>query len=350
MEIHEKLGSWYEKEKRDLPWRNSLDPYKIWLSEVILQQTRVAQGIGYYQRILKKFPDIFSLARAESDDVLKIWQGLGYYSRARNLHETARYIAFQRNGRFPVLYSELLKLKGVGEYTAAAVSSIISNEPRAAVDGNVKRVLSRLFSVGDEINSSAGKKTINSLALQILDPKNPGQHNQAIMELGAKICLPKKPSCIICPLNDVCLALKDNIVAELPVKYKKPGVTNRYFTYLIIRIRNTIRLQKRTGGDIWEGLYEFPLIETPELKELNKLPLLVADFLKTTIDSIQINRISETFTHKLSHRLITCRFLTISVSGDLNSSSIPGKVVNIKDFALFPVPKLIERYISSAGF
>lgn len=191
MQIYEKIGVWYDLEKRDLPWRNTSDPYKIWLSEIILQQTRVVQGTVYYQSFLKRFPDIFSLARAETDEVLKIWQGLGYYSRARNLHETARKIAFVKNGFFPDTYSELLKLKGIGEYTAAAISSIAYNEPQAAVDGNVKRVISRLFSVDRDIDSSEGKRIINSLAGEILDTRNPGRHNQAMMELGANICLPK---------------------------------------------------------------------------------------------------------------------------------------------------------------
>jgi A/G-specific adenine glycosylase len=350
MEIYEKLGLWYDKEKRNLPWRNTSDPYKIWLSEIILQQTRVAQGTGFYIRFLENFPDIYSLARAEPDEVLKLWQGLGYYSRARNLHETARKIAFEMGGQFPGTYLELLKLKGVGEYTAAAISSIAYGEPRAAVDGNVKRVIARLFSVGEEISSTEGKKTITSFAAEILDQNNPGRHNQAVMELGANICLPAKPLCPACPLNSVCHALKEMMVTEFPVKYKKPKVRERFFTYLIIRKANTIRIQQRPVGDIWTGLYEFPLIETRGVMQLKDYPGLVADFLNSGKNAILIHKISDPIIHKLSHRTIICRFLHISFSGDLEPLSLPGIRLNINDFDDYPIPRLIERYITKYGF
>jgi len=350
MEIHVILGAWYEKEKRDLPWRNTSDPYKIWLSEVILQQTRVAQGTGYYLRFLERFPDIFSLAEAKSEDVLKIWQGLGYYSRARNLHETARFVASHRNGEFPDTYSELLQLKGVGEYTAAAISSIAFNEVQAAVDGNVKRVISRLFSVREAINSPEGLKTINALAREILDPENPGRHNQALMELGAGICLPKKPRCINCPLNGICMAIKENRVEELPLKYGKAKVRNRFFTYLIIRQKEKIWLKQRGAGDIWQGLYEFPLIETQSQCTINDYPSLLSEYLGAKISEAQINRISDPITHKLSHQNLRCSFIHISFPGDTSPSQIPGAAISIGEFGEFPVPKLIERYISTSGF
>jgi A/G-specific adenine glycosylase len=348
MKIHERLGIWYEKEKRDLPWRNTSDPYKIWISEIILQQTRVAQGIAYYHRFLEKFPDVFSLAGAETDEVLKIWQGLGYYSRARNLHKTARHIAFERNGIFPGSYSELLSLTGVGEYTAAAISSISYGEPKAAIDGNVKRVISRLFSVTEEINSTEGKKIISKLSDEILDVKNPGRHNQAMMELGANICLPGKPDCLSCPLSIMCLALKENKVAELPLKYKKPKAVDRYFIYLIIRNGDYINIQQRPKGDIWEGLYEFPLIETSEISKENEFSGLIAAFLHT--NSFQIEKVSELVIHKLSHQTIKCRFLHIAVSEDLKSLMLRGNIVTISDFYDYPIPRLIDRYISQAGF
>jgi A/G-specific adenine glycosylase len=350
MEIYEKLGFWYDNEKRDLPWRNTSDPYKIWLSEIILQQTRVVQGIVYYHIFLKRFPDVFSLARAETDEVLKIWQGLGYYSRARNLHETARKIAFEKNGMFPDTYSELLKLKGIGEYSAAAISSITHNEPRAAVDGNVKRVISRLFSIDQPIDSSEGKRVINLLAGEILDIRQPGRHNQAMMELGANICLPKKPKCLICPLNSECLALKDNKVSDLPVKYQKTKVKNRFFIYIIIRDGDTIRLQRRKKGDIWEGLYEFPLIETKEIADLFEFPGLIADYFKIDFQAFQITRYSEIITHKLSHLNIICRFLSINVSENLDTSKLPGIELHVSEFDKYAVSKLIERYISDSGF
>ena len=349
MEIYQKLAFWYENEKRDLPWRNTSDPYKIWISEIILQQTRVAQGTAYYNRFISEFPDIFSLAKAETHDVLKMWQGLGYYSRARNLHETARFIVSHNSGQFPVDYSELLKLKGIGDYTAAAIASIAYNEPKAAIDGNVKRVISRLFRVEEEINSLSGKKNICSLAEQILDKANPGRHNQAIMELGAGICLPKNPSCFKCPLNSVCLALKSNKVAELPLKYKKTKVKNRYFTYLIIKKDDTIYLKQRTQNDIWKGLYEFPLIESDELPEIAALPGIIGKFLNADIKNFQINSISEPVNHKLSHRNIFCRFINISVSGYELTSPLSGTIVNIDKFDTYPVPTLIDRYVRSIG-
>jgi len=349
MQIHEKLNIWYNKEKRDLPWRNSNDPYRIWLSEIILQQTKVAQGTAYYIRFIEKFPDVFSLAEAQTDEVLKIWQGLGYYSRARNLHETAKTIAFKLNGIFPQTYSELLKLKGIGEYTAAAISSIAFNEPKAAVDGNVKRVISRLFSVKDEINSGSGKKALNQLSEEILDKANPGLHNQAMMELGASICLPRKPTCIACPLNINCLALKDNIVTELPLKYKKSKAIDRFFTYLIIRKRDFLCLQQRVSGDIWEGLYEFPLIETSEMKSVEECSDLLCDFLNLDSGAFKIEKVSGNIIHKLSHRNINARFCHIRISGDINTPLLPGKLVNINEFEAYPVPKLIDRYISLTG-
>jgi len=350
MEIFEKLGNWYEKEKRDLPWRSTSDPYRIWLSEVILQQTRVAQGTDYYLRFLEKFPDIFSLAEAETDEVLKIWQGLGYYSRARNLHETARNIAFERNGKFPDSYTGLLKLKGVGEYTAAAISSIVYKEAVAAIDGNVKRVISRLFSVKEEINSPEGKKIIASLANQILDRNNPGRHNQAVMELGANICLPARPRCIECPLNTVCQSLKESTVAEYPQIYKKARPKNRYFNYLIIISGDSIRLQQRKAGNIWEGLYEFPLIETAEATPLSDFPLLISEYLKSGKSSFVINKISEPVIHKLSHLTIITRFLHLSFPGDNEPDSLPGIKLNISRFDDYPVSRLIDRYIKQNGF
>jgi A/G-specific adenine glycosylase len=350
MELYEKLGEWYNNEKRDLPWRHTSDPYKIWLSEIILQQTRVAQGTDYYHRFLEKFPDIFSLAAAHTDEVLKIWQGLGYYSRARNLHETARYIATEMNGVFPASYSGLLKLKGIGEYTAAAIASIAYQEPRAAIDGNVKRVISRLFAIEDEINSPEGKKNISTLASEIIDFKNPGRHNQAMMELGATVCLPKKPKCGSCPLNTVCQALKENKVAELPLKYNKTKVKDRFFNYLIIKNGEYIQIQQRKTEDIWKGLYEFPLIETSFKPELQDYPDLIASFLRVPENEFSINRVSGSVSHKLSHRTIISTFLHVTVSGDPDLSFLPCKQLNYSEFDKLPIPKLIERYISISGF
>ncbi len=350
MEIYEKLSEWYEIVKRELPWRETSDPYYIWISEIILQQTRVAQGTDYYNRFILKFPDIFSLANADIDDVLKLWQGLGYYTRARNLHFTAKFLVNERKGKFPGSFSELLKLKGVGEYTAAAISSIAFHEPKAAVDGNVKRVISRLFSIEQEINSSEGVKLIQSLATEILDKNHPGRHNQAMMELGAKICLPQKPLCPECPVNNNCMALSASKVSEFPVKYKKAKAKDRFFTYIIIRKKDSIFLHQRTENDIWNGLYEFPLIETDRLIEINEYPALLEKFFKSAKSGFLINKVSDTVSHKLSHRNLICRFVHIYLDEGSGFPSFPGKNVEIRNFPDYPVPKLIERYISNSGF
>lgn len=350
MQIHEKISSWYEKEKRDLPWRNTRDPYKIWLSEIILQQTRVAQGTAYYNRFIEKFPDVFSLARAESEEILKIWQGLGYYSRARNLHQTAKIVAFELNGVFPSSFSGLIILKGIGEYTAAAISSIAFNEPQPAIDGNVKRVISRLFAIEEEINSTTGKNLISSFAAEIIDNLNPGRHNQAMMELGASICIPRKPKCPECPLNLNCLALKENRVSDLPLKYKKTKAVNRYFLYIIIRNGDSIIVKQRPSGDIWEGLFDFPLIETADFPVIESLPNLIAEFLGIGLKDFRIEKISDVIVHKLSHRNLHTSFCHITFSGDKNAFLKLGKMLDINLFESIPVPRLIDRYITKEGF
>jgi A/G-specific adenine glycosylase len=263
MEFSNSLIHWYLQNKRDLPWRNTTNPYPIWLSEIMLQQTRVAQGLPYFLSFTDAFPTIFDLAKAEEEQVLKLWQGLGYYSRARNLHATAKYIAFELNGKFPPTYKELLKLKGVGEYTAAAIASFSYNEPVAVLDGNVFRVLSRYFNVDSDFSLPKTKTEFQQLAQEVLDKKNPAVFNQAIMEFGALQCVPKNPDCNSCILNSSCAALQHKKVSELPVKSKKTKVTNRYLNYLILKDSDcNYIVQKREGKGIWENLYEFPVLET----------------------------------------------------------------------------------------
>ncbi len=256
------IEKWYEENKRDLPWRNSPSAYKIWLSEIILQQTRINQGISYYNKFIEKYPAIQQLAQAPIEDVLKLWQGLGYYSRARNLHITARRITNDCNGNFPSDYKELLSLNGIGEYTAAAIASMAFNIPVAVVDGNVFRVLSRLYGIKTGITSAAGKKLFRLKAQEILNHKKPGIHNQAMMELGALICLPRNPLCNQCPLNMRCYAYKYRLVNELPVKKVNGKTRERYFHYLHISYRGSTFIHKRQQKDIWNSLFEFPLIET----------------------------------------------------------------------------------------
>ena len=233
MDFKNKLTNWYSIHKRDLPWRQTKNPYNIWLSEIILQQTQVKQGLPYYEAFVKQYPTIFDLANASEEDVLKLWQGLGYYSRARNLHTTAKHIAFELNGEFPNNYKDLIKLKGVGDYTASAIASIAFNEVAAVVDGNVYRVLSRYFGIKTPINSTTGIKEFKALASSLIDTEQPATFNQAIMEFGAIQCKPKSPYCVICPLNDKCIALQKNAIDALPVKLKKTKVTKKFFNFLV---------------------------------------------------------------------------------------------------------------------
>lgn len=253
------LMEWYRVYKRELPWRETEDPYRIWISEIILQQTRVAQGYDYFLRFTKRFPDLIALAEASEDEVLKLWQGLGYYSRARNLHEAARSM----NGVFPRTYDGVRALRGVGDYTAAAICSIAYGMPYAVVDGNVYRVLARYFGVDTPIDTTKGKKEFAALARGQLDEKRPGVYNQAIMDFGAMQCVPVSPDCAACPLSERCVALAEGRVNELPLKQRRTQVTDLYFQYLYVHVGDSICLNKRTGRGIWQNLYEFPLVETP---------------------------------------------------------------------------------------
>jgi A/G-specific adenine glycosylase len=271
MNFSTKIISWYQQNYRDLPWRNTNDAYKIWLSEIILQQTRVSQGLPYYINFVTAFPTVNDLANADEQQVLKLWQGLGYYSRARNLHFTAKLVVEKHNGIFPTTYDELIKLKGIGTYTAAAIASFSANEAVAVVDGNVFRVLSRVFNVDYDISQNSSKKYFIELAQKLLSTTQPNLHNQAIMEFGALQCVPKRPNCLDCVFNDSCEAYKLKIVSELPVKLKKNKVSKRYLNYILVQdaLGNYI-MNKRTGNGIWRNLYEFPCMESEnELDEQN---------------------------------------------------------------------------------
>ena len=335
---------WYIDHKRELPWRQTKDPYAIWLSEIILQQTKVAQGLPYYKVFISTFPTVHDLANAPEEKVLKLWQGLGYYSRARNLHFTSKYISKDLNGVFPINYTELLKLKGVGDYTASAIASICYNEAAAVVDGNVYRVLARFFGISTPINSSLGIKEFKSLAQQLIDPSQSGTYNQAIMEFGARHCKPNKPDCTSCIFNDKCVALQKNLVAELPVKLKKTVVKKWYFNYFIIQSEGgNIILQQRTKKGIWQQLYEFPLIETDKEIELNQLIQLedYKELSKThSISTITLYN-EKSIIHKLSHRHLHTRFWLVET--DNNSvMEIP-----LASITKYPVPALIENFITS---
>jgi A/G-specific adenine glycosylase len=351
MNISGKLAFWYENVRRDLPWRNSSDPYKIWISEIILQQTRVNQGIDYYERFILSYPDIFTLANAERDSVLKIWQGLGYYSRANNLHETSKYIAGNLNGRFPSLYKDLLELKGIGPYTAAAIASIVYNQPVAAIDGNVKRVISRLFLISSDLNSRVGIQQIEELANSILDRINPGRHNQAIMELGATICLPRNPKCLECPLNSLCPAFKVNRVHEFPEKYQKKTAKERFFIYLIPLSENKkILIRKRNEADIWKGLYEFPLIETSGRRSPEEMAEIICKNYNIHPGDLEITKISSEIIHKLSHQRIVTRFVHTRIHNKNIFQLDDSHWIKISEFSAFAISRLIDRYISKEGF
>lgn len=339
------LIRWYDQNKRDLPWRETKDPYFIWLSEIILQQTRVVQGYDYYMRFTQTFPTVASLANAHEDEVLKLWQGLGYYSRARNLHTAAKMIISDFGGVFPSDYKDILSLKGVGEYTAAAVGSFAFELPHAVVDGNVFRVLSRLFGIDTPIDTTQGKKLFTDLANELLDPEHPGEHNQAMMELGALRCVPVSPNCGVCPLSDICLAYSQNKVSSYPVKQGKVKVKERYFNYLDIRINSSMFLNKRTGNDIWKNLYELPLIETEEkltLDQLQETEAFRQIFEKA--GNISIHPMGITLKHVLSHRIIYANFYTITITDDM---AIREQFLKIDKTYLFnfAISRLVDRYL-----
>ena len=343
------LIRWYNQNKRDLPWRETRDPYFIWLSEIILQQTRVAQGYSYYMRFVETFPTVDSLANAHEDEVLKLWQGLGYYSRARNLHSAAKMIVSAHNGVFPSAYKDILSLKGVGEYTAAAIASFAFELPYAVVDGNVFRVLSRLFALDTPIDTTQGKRLFTDLANELLDTGNPGAHNQSIMEFGALQCVPASPDCGVCLLSDICVAFSQNKVSSYPVKQGKTKVKERYFNYLDIRIDSSMFLNKRTGNDIWKNLYELPLIETEErltLEELQKTDAFGEMF--ENAGNISIHPMGITLKHVLSHRIIYANFYTIEITKD---ASIEERFVKIDkaDLFNFAISRLVDRYLEHQG-
>jgi len=347
MNLSDQLIDWYQVHKRDLPWRNISDPYQIWISEIILQQTRVNQGLDYYLRFVERFPNVEMLAAAEEDEVLKYWQGLGYYSRARNLHQAARQIIQDFGGVFPKTYPEVLRLKGVGTYTAAAICSFAYNLPYAVVDGNVYRVLSRLFAIETPIDSHSGKKEFDALAQQLIENSVPSLHNQALMEFGALQCVPVSPDCSVCPLRVFCKAYELKMVERLPVKSKKTPTKQRFFNYLVINFNQYIFLQKRTADDIWKNLYEFPLIETDHL--LTEAELFENDFFQKLFQSIKeisILQISKPVHHLLTHRRITAQFITLQIAKKSEALKQFIEIPNteIDDFA---VSRLMELYLKN---
>ncbi|MFT5892834.1 MAG: A/G-specific adenine glycosylase [Dokdonia sp.] len=323
-----------------MPWRETTDPYRIWLSEIILQQTRVAQGLPYYLKFTEAFPTVKDLANASEEEVLKLWQGLGYYSRGRNLHAAAKYIVEDCKGVFPNTYKELLKLKGVGDYTASAIASISFNEPTAVVDGNVYRVLSRVFGIDTPINSTQGIKEFKELAQELIDKEQPADFNQAIMEFGAIQCKPQNPYCLHCIFNDSCVALQKNSISTLPVKLKKTKVKNRYLHYLVFRSSDQkTSIERRTGKGIWQGLYQFPLAEGEfESDRFRESELFLEKTASYTIKNVsQYNE--KPIIHKLSHQHLHTTFWVIDVE------KLDENAIEIETLKSYPVPVLIGNFI-----
>jgi A/G-specific adenine glycosylase len=347
MIIKEEIIAWYRVNKRDLPWRDTVNPYLVWLSEIILQQTRVNQGLPYFLRFTEKFPTVFDLANAQQDDVMLLWQGLGYYSRARNLHTTAKYVAYELNGKFPNSHQGLLQLKGVGDYTAAAIASFCYNEPVPVVDGNVYRVLSRVFDIETPIDSTEGKKYFKALAQKLIDKTNPGEYNQAIMEFGAVQCTPGQPNCTLCPLQNGCVAFYKKKVNQLPKKEKKTKIKERYLHFFLITDGENFLIEKRQANDIWKNLYQLPLLETEEAT-LSEAEIME----KATQELAQdINTVSfqGEFKHVLSHRILKVFFWKIDVK-KLQKPTNNRLLVALNDRVLYSMPRIITKFFEQKYF
>ena len=346
-EYRKALTVWYNHSKRELPWRNSRNPYKIWVSEVIMQQTRVQQGMIYYHDFLNSFPDIESLANAKEEEVLKVWQGLGYYSRARNMHFAVKTILAEHEGKFPQDYYSLKKLKGIGDYTAAAIASIAFGLPYAVVDGNVYRVLSRLFGITTPIDTSKGKKEFYRVAQMLLDTDDPGEFNQALMEFGAIHCLPNQPLCLTCPLSMKCYAFVNQSVANLPVKSKQIKQRARYLNYLYIHQSERIFLEKRGAKDIWRNMYQFPLIETPMPTTAEEI--ICSGQWKTIFANLNftIETVFPEQVHLLTHQKLYIRFFSVRLEDGIHPEHLV--CVDQVDLARLPVPKPIENFLRQRG-
>ncbi len=346
--IQDTLLKWFDANRRDLPWRHNPTPYEVWLSEVILQQTRVSQGMEYYLRFIERWPTVVELAKASEEEVLKIGQVLGFYSRARNLHHCAQQVTSEYEGQFPSDYEKLKRLKGIGDYTAAAIASIAFNLPHAVVDGNVYRVLARLYDIDTPININEGQKLFAQLAEDLLNRKQPGLHNQALMEFGALHCTPKNPDCMLCPLQAQCLAFAHQTVMQRPVKLQKVKVTTRYFNYLVIKTNDCIYLHKRSDNDIWKNLYDFPCIESEQPMSVEEI--VASEQFKQIIENkpFIIVKASPVFIHKLTHRTILAQFIEIKLEKKLLRIETKDLFLTPEtDLGTFPIPRLIDLYLNN---
>lgn len=343
------LLQWAKTIQRDMPWKGEKNPYLIWLSEIILQQTRVEQGTAYFLKFKANYPTVKDLANAPQDEVLKLWEGLGYYSRARNLHFTAKYIANELDGVFPSDYKSILALKGVGTYTAAAIASFAYDLPHAVVDGNVYRVLSRVFGIRTPIDSTVGKKEFAALAQELLSNDQAAVYNQAIMDFGAIQCVPKMPNCQICPMHKKCIAYQEDLISELPVKEKKTKKRTRYFNYLVIEQGENTFIEKRVEKDIWQDLYQFPMIEKTDIVEqavLESSAEWKSIFIHNTATIVAVSTI---YKQQLSHQKIIARFWEIQLSNTENLN--PQNIIKVKqeDLRTFAFPKIIDTYLNDTN-
>lgn len=342
IDFSKRLLNWYHSNGRSLPWRQTTDPYHIWISEIILQQTQVKQGLDYYERFINRFPNIEKLAMAHEDEVLKLWQGLGYYSRARNLHAAAKTILKEYNGQFPNTYKDIISLKGIGPYTAAAVSSFAFNLPHAVVDGNVFRFLSRLFGISIPIDSTAGKTHFHSLAQRLINQEDPATHNQAIMEMGALQCKPFFPGCSECPFANDCVAFSTGRVEDFPVKEKRTKQRHRYFSYLYHCENNTLAISKRKGNDIWKNLYEMPLIESSKPLTLKQL--------KTNFQPTPNTlKLLDEKKHILSHQIIHTRFYQSSALPESTDNNQEWQCIPLEELKRYAFPQLIVNFLTAQG-
>lgn len=341
------LLQWAKENPRNLPWKDTADPYKIWLSEIILQQTRVAQGRPYYEKFAEKYPKVEDLANAPEDEVMRMWEGLGYYSRARNMHTTAKYIAFELKGKFPDTHKEILKLKGVGPYTAAAIASFAFELPHPVVDGNVYRVLARRFGVETPIDTTTGKKEFAMLAEELLDREKPSVYNQAIMDFGSLQCTPSNPDCETCPMQENCVAFYKGLISKLPLKSKKLKRTTRYFHYFMLQLPNgAFLLQKRIGKGIWRNLYQFPLIEADKLMDFEVLQQTEEWQKLFTNQEVTLKKISKPYKHQLTHQTIYLQFFELQLKVNENSPPLSDCIeVKESEFDNYAFPRAMNRFL-----
>jgi A/G-specific adenine glycosylase len=342
------LMEWNRKKNtRKMPWKGEKDPYKIWLSEIILQQTRVEQGLGYYEKFIAQFPTIHGLAKAKDERIYKLWEGLGYYSRCKNLIETARFISLVKKGKFPDTFDEIIALKGVGSYTASAISSFAYNLPYAVVDGNVFRVLSRVFGIEKPIDSTEGKKYFSHLAFELLDKKQPGIYNQALMDFGAVVCKPANPNCFTCPIKKYCFAFNNDDVDKLPIKEKRLKIKTRWFNYLILKHEQKIYIRKREENDIWRNLFEYVLIETEKKSAVRSILTKAEKRGLIGKGSYQLQAVSPIYAQLLSHQKIMGQFIELQLQDPPTLKGL--KAISPKQLSRYPFPKLLNIYFEKTA-